>query len=91
MFNNLWTEKYRPTTLDGMVLSANNRVYFKSIKDEIPNLLFVGSPGIGKTTIAKIIVQDILKCQYLYINASDENGIDTIRSKVSNFSQNKEH
>ena len=89
MFNNLWTEKYRPTTLDEMVLSTNNKAYFKTIKDEIPNLLFVGSPGIGKTTIAKIIVQDILKCQYLYINASDENGIDTIRSKVSNFSQTR--
>jgi len=89
MFNNLWVEKYRPKTLDEMVLSPENRNYFTSLKDEIPNLLFVGTPGIGKTTIAKIIVQDILKCQYLYINASDENGIDTIRSKVSGFSQTK--
>ena len=67
MFNNLWTEKYRPTTLDEMVLSANNRVYFKSIKDEIPNLLFVGSPGIGKNTIAKIII----KLQILFFNKKD--------------------
>jgi len=89
MFNNLWVQKYRPSTLDEMVLSEENRKFFSSIKDEIPNLLFVGTPGIGKTTIAKIIVQDILKCQYLYINASDENGIDTIRSKVSGFSQTK--
>ena len=89
MFNNLWVEKYRPKTLDEMVLSEENRKFFSSITDEIPNLLFVGTPGIGKTTIARIIVQDILKCQYLYINASDENGIDTIRSKVSGFSQTK--
>lgn len=89
MFNNLWVEKYRPKTLDEMVLSEENRKFFSSIKGEIPNLLFVGTPGIGKTTIARIIVQDILKCQYLYINASDENGIDTIRSKVSGFSQTK--
>lgn len=89
MFDNLWVEKYRPKTLDEMVLSDDNRKYFTSITDEIPNLLFVGTPGIGKTTIARIIVQDILKCQYLYINASDENGIDTIRNKVSNFSQTK--
>jgi len=89
MFDNLWVEKYRPATLDEMVLSEDNKKYFKSITNEIPNLLFVGTPGIGKTTIARIIVQDILKCQYLYINASDENGIDTIRSKVSNFSQTK--
>jgi DNA polymerase III delta prime subunit len=72
-----------------MVLSGENRAYFNTLKDEVPNLLFVGTPGIGKTTIAKIIVQDILKCQYLYINASDENGIDTIRSKVCGFSQTK--
>lgn len=89
MFNNLWVQKYRPVTLDEMVLSEENRKFFSSIKDEIPNLLFVGTPGIGKTSIARIIVQDILKCQYLYINASDENGIDTIRSKVSGFSQTK--
>jgi len=89
MFNNLWVEKYRPKTLEEMVLSPENRNYFTSLKSEVPNLLFVGTPGIGKTTIAKIIVQDILKCQYLYINASDENGIDTIRSKVSGFSQTK--
>lgn len=72
-----------------MVLSPENRNYFSSLKGEVPNLLFVGTPGIGKTTIAKIIVQDILQCQYLYINASDENGIDTIRSKVIGFSQVK--
>jgi len=89
MFNNLWVEKYRPKTLSEMVLSPENRNYFSSLKGEVPNLLFVGTPGIGKTTIAKIIVQDILQCQYLYINASDENGIDTIRSKVSGFSQVK--
>jgi len=89
MFNNLWVEKYRPVTLDQMVLSVENKAYFKSLKDEVPNLLFVGTPGIGKTTIARVIVQDILKCQYLYINASDENGIDTIRTKVSNFSQTR--
>jgi replication factor C small subunit len=88
-FNKLWCEKYRPKTLKEMVLSEDNRKYFEQIKNEIPNLLFVGTPGIGKSTIAKVIVQDILKCQYLYINASDENGIDTIRSKVSNFSQIK--
>lgn len=72
-----------------MVLSPDNRNYFSSLKGEVPNLLFIGTPGIGKTTIAKVIVQDILKCQYLYINASDENGIDTIRNKVNNFSQTK--
>lgn len=56
-------------------------------KEEIPNLLFTGGPGIGKTSSAKIIVNNILECQYLYINASDENGIDTIRTKVTSFAQ----
>ena len=89
MFDNLFTEKYRPKTLTDLVLSNSNRKYFDSITDEIPNLLFVGTPGIGKTTLARILVNDILECQYMYINASDENGIDTIRSKVVGFAQTK--
>jgi replication factor C small subunit len=91
MYNNLYIEKYRPKTLSDMVLSDTERDYFNSLQElnEIPNLLFAGSPGTGKTSLAKIIVNDILKCQYLYINASDENGIDTIRTKVINFAQTK--
>ena len=89
MLDSLFTEKYRPKTLTDLVLSDSNRKYFDSITDEIPNLLFVGTPGIGKTTLARILVNDILECQYLYINASDENGIDTIRSKVVGFAQTK--
>ena len=91
MFKNLWVESYRPKTLDDLVLTSEELNFFKSLKEEkeIPNLLFAGSPGTGKTSLAKIIVNDILKCQYLYINASDENGIDTIRSKVIGFSQTR--
>lgn len=88
-FNNLWVEKYRPKDLKAFVILESNKSIIESFKDkkEIPNLLFLGTPGLGKTTLAKIIVNDILKCQYLYINASDENGIDTIRTKVTNFAQ----
>ena len=90
-FNNLLVEKYRPTSLDDMVLSKEDRVFFESLKEkqEIPHLLFAGIQGSGKTSLAKIIVNDILDCQYLYINASDENGIDTIRGKISGFAKTK--
>jgi len=89
MFDNLLVEKYRPKTLDDIVLSESNRNFFEEIvdKQEIPNIMFSGKAGIGKSSLAKIIVNDVLDCQYLYINASDESGIDTIRSKVVNFSQ----
>jgi replication factor C small subunit len=91
MFQNLFVEKYRPRKLEDIVLTNEERAYFESLKskDEIPNLLFAGNPGTGKTTLSKIIATDILDCQYLYINASDENGIDTIRSKVVGFASTK--
>jgi DNA polymerase III delta prime subunit len=88
-FNKIWVEKYRPQTLDDIILSERNKDIVRGFVEEIPNLLFVGSPGTGKTTLARIIVNDILKCNFLYINASDESGIDTIRHKVTNFSQTK--
>jgi DNA polymerase III delta prime subunit len=90
-FSNLLVEKYRPTSLDDIVLSRDDRQFFESLKDkqEIPHLLFAGVQGSGKTSLAKIIVNDILDCQYLYINASDENGIDTIRGKISGFAKTK--
>lgn len=85
----IWVEKYRPHTLNDIILSDRTREIINGFTDEIPNLLFVGTPGTGKTSLARIIVNDILKCNYLYINASDESGIDTIRHKVTNFSQTK--
>ena len=87
--SDIWVEKYRPSTLDDIVLTQDAREYFETVRQSghLPNLLLVGNPGVGKTTLAKIIINDLLKTQYLYINASDENGIDTIRTKVLNFAQ----
>lgn len=89
--NSLWCEKYRPTSLDTLLVSDETRKMLESFKNnkDIPHLLFVGTSGVGKTTVAKIIVNDLLKCDYLYINASDENGIDTIRTKIVGFAQTK--
>lgn len=90
-YNSLWVEKYRPKVLDDMVLSESNRKFIEQFRvtKDIPPLLFVGNPGTGKSTLAKIIVTELLQTQYLYINASDENGIDTIRNKVVGFAQTR--
>ena len=88
-FDKIWVEKYRPKTLNDVILDEETLRVVKEYKNEIPNLLFVGNPGTGKTTLARVIVNDILGCNYLYINASDESGIDTIRHNITNFAQTK--
>jgi replication factor C small subunit len=89
LYSSLWVQKYAPKKLSDLVLSDDNRDFFSKIDDDTPHLLLYGNAGTGKTTLAKIIVNSILKCQYLYINASDENGVDTIRNKVTSFSQTR--
>lgn len=84
--NTLWVEKFRPDTLDGYI--GNEHVISK-IKlwldaQDVPHLLFYGPAGTGKTTLAKIIINN-LDCDHMYINASDENNVDTIRTKVKGF------
>lgn len=88
-YNDLWCEKYRPKKISDIVLSEDSREHLKRISDDIPHLLFYGKAGTGKTTTAKVLINDVLKCQYLYINASDESGIDTIRNKVITFAQTR--
>lgn len=87
LYDNLWVQKYSPKRLDDIILSDDNRDFFSQINEDTPHLLLYGNAGTGKTSLAKIIVNSKLGCQYLYINASDENGVDTIRNKVINFSQ----
>ena len=88
-FDKIWVEKYRPQTLSDVILDKETLRVVEEYTNEIPNLLFVGNPGTGKTTLARVIVNDILGCNYLYINASDESGIDTIRHNITNFAQTK--
>ena len=82
----LWIEKYRSQTLEEYIGNdaVKSRISDCISKNDIPHFLFAGTAGIGKTTLAKLIVKNI-KCDYLYINASDENGIDIIRDKVKGF------
>jgi len=88
---NIWVEKYRPNNLADMVLTDTLRLFIEECKrkQEIPNLLFVGNAGTGKTTLAKIIINEILDAQYLYINASEKNGIDEVRTSILSFAQTK--
>ena len=84
--NSLWVEKYRPRKLDEYVgnehLKQKVSDYLQS--GDVPHLLFFGKAGTGKTTLAKLIVNSI-SCDYIIINASDENNVDTVRNKVKGF------
>ena len=86
MSNTLWVEKYRPSNLDTYIgndhLKSKVSVYLES--GDLPHLLLYGKAGTGKTTLAKLLVNNI-DCDYLYINASDENNVETVRTKVKNF------
>ena len=88
----LWVEKYRPNTLEGYVFRDDNqKAQIEGwIKNKtIPHLLFSGAPGVGKTTLAKILLHqlDVEGSDVLEINASRENSVDTIRDKITNFVQ----
>jgi len=82
----LWVEKYRPSNLDTYIgndqLKSKVKVYLES--GDLPHLLLYGKAGTGKTTLAKLLVNNI-ECDYLYINASDENNVETVRTKVKSF------
>jgi replication factor C small subunit len=90
--NNLWVEKYRPNTLDGYVFrDSNQRQQIENwIREKtIPHLLFSGHAGIGKTTLAKILLNllEINDLDVLEINASRVNSVDDVRNKITNFVQ----
>jgi DNA polymerase III delta prime subunit len=86
MSDYLWVEKYRPSNLGTYIgnehLKSKVSIYLES--GDLPHLLLYGKAGTGKTTLAKLLVKNI-ECDYLYINASDENSVDTVRNKVRQF------
>jgi replication factor C small subunit len=86
MSHSLWVEKYRPMDLSTYVgnehLKEKVKAYLES--EDVPHLLLYGKAGTGKTTLAKIVVNNI-DCDYMYINASDENKVDDVRNKIKTF------
>jgi len=81
-----WVEKYRPLTIEDCILPAHmKKIFLEIIKDGyIPNMLFHGSQGTGKTTVARALCEE-LGVDYIIINASDERGLDMLRTKVTDF------
>ena len=82
----LWVEQYRPKTIDDCILPDSLKTLFKSFikKGELSNMLFSGTPGIGKTTVAKALCEE-MNCDWIMINGSEEGGIDVLRNKIKNF------
>ena len=82
----LWVEKYRPKTVSDIVLPQSLKQTFQKIvaSKELPNMLFTGTAGLGKTTVARALCNE-LDCDYILINGSEEGNIDTLRTKIKQF------
>ena len=86
MMNDLWVESYRPKTVNECILPQTLKTQFNEIvkTGEVPNMLFTGTSGLGKTTVARAICNE-LGLDYILINASEDGNIDTLRGKIKQF------
>ena len=82
----LWVEKYRPANIKDAILPESLKQTFQKVVDsgELPNMLFTGTAGLGKTTVARALCNE-LGCDYILINGSEEGNIDTLRTKIKQF------
>jgi replication-associated recombination protein RarA len=83
-----WAEKYRPQTIDDLITSDRVNSYFTNMKatgEITQHILLIGSYGIGKTSLAKMVPNDILDCEYMYVNASDKTSIEDIRTNITRY------
>ena len=82
----LWVEKYRPKTINECILPDRLKTIFQQISSEgrIPNMILSGGPGMGKTTVAKALCNEV-GCDFLMINGSEESGIDVLRTKIRGY------
>jgi len=82
----LWVEKYRPKTISDVILPKSLKQTFQKIVDsgELPNMLFTGTAGLGKTTVARALCNE-LGCDFILVNGSEEGNIDTLRTKIKQF------
>ena len=82
----LWVEKYRPKTIDECILPDRIKLIFQqiSLEGRIPNMILSGGPGMGKTTVAKALCNEV-GCDFLMINGSEESGIDVLRTKIRGY------
>ncbi len=82
----LWVEKYRPSTIEECILPKDLKDTFKQIlkTGELPNMMFTGTAGVGKTTVARALCEE-LELDYIIVNGSEDGNIDTLRGKIKQF------
>lgn len=86
-----WTEKYRPQSLNDIILNAGARELIEKYVKEgvIDNLFLCSRPGQGKTSLAKLLAYHVFECDTLYVNASDENNVEVVRTKITGFARTR--